>query len=71
MKKQEETGLEKLFRFGESSYARLPDIDVEGLTPMDKRKLVTKLRREMRLSAQDLNFELAAQIRDKINELIT
>ena len=54
-----------------SGFATLPDIDVESLTPMDKRKLITKLRREMRLAASDLNFELAAEIRDKISELKT
>ena len=69
IEKEEETELEKLFRFGESSYTKLPDIDTDGLTPMDKRKLVIRLRTEMRLAAQDLNFELAAEIRDKINQL--
>ncbi|MBN1970375.1 MAG: UvrB/UvrC motif-containing protein, partial [Candidatus Delongbacteria bacterium] len=41
----------------------------ESLTPMDKKKLVKKLRREMKIAAQDLNFELAAAIRDKIYEI--
>ncbi len=68
---EQETGteIEELFRYGQPSIGRLPDIDVESLTPMDKRKLVTRLRREMRLAAQDLNFELAAEIRDKIIEI--
>ena len=69
IEKLADSELEKLFKYGESKYSQLPEIDVDSLTPMDKRKLVTKLRREMRLTAQDLNFELAAEIRDKIGEL--
>ncbi len=42
---------------------------VEGLTPMDKKQLIARLRKEMILSAQDLNFELAAEIRDRIKEI--
>jgi excinuclease ABC subunit B len=51
------------------TYARLPDIDVDALTPMDKKRLVRKLRREMKLAAEALNFELAIEIRDKVREL--
>lgn len=47
----------------------LPNVDVESLTPMDKRRLVKNLKREMKLAANDLNFELAAKIRDKVKEL--
>ncbi len=39
------------------------------LTPMDKKKLVKNLKREMYLAAQDLNFELAAEIRDRTKEI--
>ena len=39
------------------------------LTPMDMKKLINKLRREMKIAAQDLNFELAAALRDKIARL--
>lgn len=49
-------------------FETLPNIDIEGLTAQDKKKLVKNLKREMLLAAQDLNFELAAQIRDKIHE---
>ena len=48
---------------------KLPHIDLEGLTPMDKKRLITNLRKEMILAAHDLNFELAAEIRDKIKEI--
>ena len=47
----------------------LPDIDVDSLTPLDKKKVSKMLKREMLSAARDLNFELAAEIRDKINEL--
>ena len=47
----------------------LPQIDIEGLTPMDRKRLVKKLEREMLLAAKDLNFEFAAEIRDKIKEI--
>jgi len=50
-------------------FARLPDIDVDSLTPMDKIRLVKNLKKEMLLAAQDLNFELATEIRDKIREI--
>ncbi len=48
----------------------LSSFDAESLTPKDKRKFVVKLRKEMRLAAQELNFELAARIRDIIKELL-
>lgn len=57
--------------FGEKkgSYSSLPNIDVDELTPMDKRKLIKNLKREMKLAAADMNFELAIQIRDKLHEV--
>jgi len=51
------------------TFMSLPNIDLDSLTPMDKKKLLIKLKREMRLAANDLNFELAAKIRDKVREL--
>lgn len=53
----------------ETTFETLPEIDVDSLTPMEKSKLVKKLEKEMRIAAQDLNFELAAEIRDKIREI--
>jgi len=69
IEKEEEPSVEKLFGKKESTFMKLPHIDLDGLTPMDKRRLVSNLRREMLLAAQDLNFELAAEIRDKIREI--
>lgn len=43
--------------------------DIDGLTPMDKKKLIKRLKKEMKIAADDMNFELAAKIRDKIKEL--
>ncbi|HWA51880.1 MAG TPA: excinuclease ABC subunit UvrB [Patescibacteria group bacterium] len=43
--------------------------NIDALTPMDKRKLVKRLKREMKIAADDMNFELAAKLRDKIKEL--
>lgn len=41
----------------------------DSLTPKDKEKVIKKLELLMRQAVKDLNFELAAQIRDKIIEL--
>ncbi len=53
----------------EPVFTSLPHLEVDAMTPMEKKRLVKSLQTEMRLAAQDLNFELAAQIRDKIKEL--
>jgi len=45
------------------------EIDVKSLTPMDRKDLIKKLKKEMLVAAQTLNFELAAEIRDKIKEI--
>jgi len=59
--------------FGKSrkTLSSLPDINIDNLTPMDKKRLIKNLKREMRLAANDLNFELAIKIRDKIRKLDT
>ncbi len=51
------------------SFSTLSERDISGMTPMDKKKLVRSLRSEMRIAANDLQFELAAQIRDTIRSL--
>jgi excinuclease ABC subunit B len=58
--------------FGEKEpvFQSLPHLEVDSMTPMEKKRLVKNLQTEMRLAAQDLNFELAAEIRDKIKEII-
>jgi len=46
------------------------NINLDALTPLDKKRLVRNLRKEMLIAAKDLNFELAAAIRDKINSIL-
>ncbi|MBI4057925.1 excinuclease ABC subunit UvrB [Candidatus Microgenomates bacterium] len=43
--------------------------EVEQLTPFDRKKVVKRLEKEMREAAAFLEFEIAAQIRDKILEI--
>lgn len=69
IEKEEETKLPWLLGSKEPVYESLPHLDLDSLTPMEKKKLVKNLTTEMRLAAQDLNFELAAEIRDKIKEI--
>jgi len=47
----------------------LANIKPEALTPYDRKRTIGKLEREMRRQADDLNFELAIKIRDKVKEL--
>jgi excinuclease ABC subunit B len=47
----------------------LLSIKPEGMTPDDRRKLGAKLRRRMKQAANDMDFELAAEIRDIVNAL--
>ena len=58
-----------VFGSKEPMFESLVHIDVDAMTPMEKKRLVKNLTNEMRTAAQDLNFELAAEIRDKIKEI--
>ena len=58
-----------VFGTKEMVFQSLPHLEVDAMTPMEKKRLVKNLQTEMRLAAQDLNFELAAEIRDKIKEI--
>ncbi|AKM83564.1 excinuclease ABC subunit B [Candidatus Woesebacteria bacterium RIFOXYC1_FULL_31_51] len=69
IEKEGESETEKALGYGANTYAKLPEIDINGLTPMDKKRLITNLKKEMLLVAKELNFELAAEIRDKIKLL--
>ena len=60
-----------VFGSKEAVFESLPHLEIDSMTPMEKKRLVKNLKVEMRLAAQDLNFELAAEIRDKIKELTT
>jgi excinuclease ABC subunit B len=69
IEKEEETTTERALGFGATTFAHLPDIDTESLTPLDKKRLIKNLKKEMVLAARDLNFELAAEIRDRIKKI--
>ncbi len=43
--------------------------ELESMTPQDKQKYIAKLTRAMREASKDLNFELAAELRDLITHL--
>ncbi|KKR53772.1 MAG: UvrABC system protein B [Candidatus Woesebacteria bacterium GW2011_GWD2_40_19] len=58
-----------VFGSKEPVYDSLPNLEVDAMTPMEKKRLIKNLTTEMRMAAQDLNFELAAEIRDKIKEI--
>ncbi len=47
----------------------LQEIKSEAMTPYDRKKVIGKLEKEMRRQADDLNFEFAIRIRDKVREL--
>lgn len=42
---------------------------LQSLTPKDKKELVVKLTKHMRSAAHDLNFELAAKLRDLVTKV--
>lgn len=44
--------------------------DIESMTPQDKKKYVKKLTKLMQEASRELNFELAADLRDRIAKLI-
>lgn len=47
----------------------LSEIDFSDMTPQDRKKMQTKLKSAMNAAARDLNFELAAQLRDRVREI--
>jgi len=47
----------------------LIDIDISSLTPNMRKTHISKLKKEMRTAASDLDFESAIRIRDKILEI--
>lgn len=52
-----------------SFYQYLEGLKPESMTPYDKEKVIKKLRSEMKKAAQNLNFELAIAIREKVRDL--
>ena len=52
-----------------SDERKLLEIKDESLTPQDAKRLIKKLETEMRHAAANLDFEFAAELRDRIREL--
>jgi len=48
----------------------LDEMNIDSLTPFDKKKLVKKMEREMKNQAENLNFELAIRIRERVKEIV-
>jgi excinuclease ABC subunit B len=47
----------------------LSQVNPQALTPQDKKRLLKKLKKRMRQAARNLNYELAAILRDKIRAI--
>lgn len=47
----------------------ISSIKQEGMTPFDKKKTIKRLQKEMKRAAEDMNFEAAIMLREKIKEL--
>jgi len=69
IERDEDTITEKALGMGLETFAHLPDIDVTSLTPMDKKRLIKNLQKEMVIAAKDLNFEMAIEIRERIKKI--
>jgi len=50
-------------------YEDIRKSEVEQMLPEERKRLIKSLEKQMKFVADDLNFELAAQIRDKIKEI--
>ena len=44
-------------------------LDADGLTPRDRNKWIKRLERDMKKAAENLQFELAIELRDKLRQL--
>lgn len=44
-------------------------LEINSITPEDRKRLIRHLTKEMFQAADKLNFELAAKLRDRINEI--
>ncbi len=47
----------------------IQSIKADGLTPFDRKKTVKRLEKEMKRAAEDMNFEAAIMLREKIKEI--
>ena len=49
--------------------SEVDNINFDSLTPYDTKKIIKKLEKDMKHFAEEMNFELAIKIRDKIKEM--
>jgi excinuclease ABC subunit B len=61
---------ESALGYGLETFARFTEIELDSLTPIDKKMLIKNLQKEMQIAAHDLNFELAIEIRNRIKLLL-
>lgn len=64
-----ERGAEDIRRGMDEVEERMSENVVQSMTPLDKKKYIAKLTKLMRDASRDLDFELAAKIRDRIRML--
>jgi len=58
-----------IIRLSKKEAINLQDIDAENMTPAQKKQMAGKLRRRMKQAANEMDYELAALIRDKVSSL--
>ncbi len=56
-------------RLVEKQEEQIELLPVESMTPLDKKRYIARLTKDMRQASRDLNFELAAKLRDLIQNL--
>lgn len=67
---EKEEDLDELGNSKQSGYDYLlKGIRKESLTPYDKKRTIKRLEREMKKAAEEMNFEVAILLREKVKEL--
>ena len=67
---KEELKKKALIKLSKKENFEFETFDPHSLTPKDKKALSAKLKRRMNQAAKDLDFELAAKLRDTISKII-
>ncbi len=69
---EKEKDLDELGNAKQNGYDyRLREIKKDSLTPFDKKRTIKRLEREMKKAAEEMNFEVAILLREKVKELRT
>lgn len=63
------SSLSRVVQLSKKEAVNLDELDLDALTPADQKRFIRGLRRKMLQAARDFEFELAAKIRDKIEEI--